>query len=369
MKKIKTLIFLILVCILENIYPATFKITFTPIIPNIKPLISPSNFSTGLKTVGATQYLTISWSPVNFYSDGSTATVQSYKIYSSDDFKTEKSKWKLVLTTTTTSVSIPINQKYFKVVSVDANMYESDFESVPAISSNEILIQYKKSQNTDLGVVIPKQLQSIFSNKIISITTAPKENSDIDVYDIELKNISDLKNNVNPNFEGYLDLEFYYKTEDGKVKGTNIDANNADKNLAIFYNNGYKWLKLGGEIDKDSQKVVIKTDHFSKYSLRVSLRSDSFEFTPNLKVFTPKGQDARFQKFVITCINPKNSFISGKIFDIQGRFIRNMESSNSQLQWDGHDEDNIFVETGVYIWQLEIVGENKIINGTVVVVR
>jgi len=65
--------------------------------------------------------------------------------------------------------------------------------------------------------------------------------------------------------------------------------------------------------------------------------------------------------------------ITGKIFDIKGRFISNLKigpdssSVSGSLIWDGKDSKGNICESGVYIYELQAGGE--IYNGTVILAK
>ncbi|MFC2061145.1 gliding motility-associated C-terminal domain-containing protein [Elusimicrobiota bacterium] len=93
------------------------------------------------------------------------------------------------------------------------------------------------------------------------------------------------------------------------------------------------------------------------------------------KICTPNG-DGWNDYFKVTFANPYDSKVKGKIYDIYGALVADMEnkglisSANVSLVWDGKCSDGSIAADGVYIYQIEISGiENKIINGTVVIAR
>jgi flagellar hook assembly protein FlgD len=67
--------------------------------------------------------------------------------------------------------------------------------------------------------------------------------------------------------------------------------------------------------------------------------------------------------------NPKESIVSGCIYDITGAFVADLDwgGDNSSLKWDGEDRNGNIVREGIYIYQIK--AEGKIINGTIVVVK
>ena len=86
------------------------------------------------------------------------------------------------------------------------------------------------------------------------------------------------------------------------------------------------------------------------------------------KIFTPNG-DGINDTVNISYENPIGIRVTGKIFDLNGRFTANMAegSMENTLKWDGKDSDGSHAPKGIYIYQLDV--EGKVVNGTVVVAR
>lgn len=169
-----------------------------------------------------------------------------------------------------------------------------------------------------------------------------------------------------------------YKVENGYVKTAfQIPEHEASKRLAIFGFNGNEWIKLGGDVDEYAHTVRIKTKRLGKFILKNSLRAVSFTIMavhPD-KIFTPNG-DGWNDYFEITYENPADGVVSGKIYDLKGRFVKGMEKGGSSgetagsVKWDGRDVSGRTAPSGVYLYQIEITGpENKVINGTCVIAK
>ncbi|MBA7479703.1 hypothetical protein ES707_15139 [subsurface metagenome] len=101
----------------------------------------------------------------------------------------------------------------------------------------------------------------------------------------------------------------------------------------------------------------------------------SFEITrirPD-KVFTPNS-DSWNDYLEIQYKNPYDALVKGKIYDIKGRLVADMEKDEKngtlRLIWDGNDLNDNPVTGGLYIYQVEVSGpENKVIKGTIILVR
>jgi len=165
-----------------------------------------------------------------------------------------------------------------------------------------------------------------------------------------------------------------YEVENGYVKATSsVPEELASEQLALFWFNGLEWIKLGGEVDEYLHLVSTRSKRIGKYMIKVSFGATSFgiESIQPDKIFTPNG-DGWNDYLEIHYANPRDAFVNGKIYDLRGALIAEMEkrSGAETLIWNGKDTDGHTVPGGVYIYQIEVVGaENKIINGTVVVAR
>jgi len=87
-----------------------------------------------------------------------------------------------------------------------------------------------------------------------------------------------------------------------------------------------------------------------------------------LKYLTPNGDGINDEiSFVIE--NPKESIISGCIYDITGAFVSDFQwqGDNSLLKWDGKGLNGTIVREGIYIYKIK--AEDKEINGTIVVLK
>ncbi len=165
-----------------------------------------------------------------------------------------------------------------------------------------------------------------------------------------------------------------YEVENGYIKqAASVPEELASEQLALFWFNGLEWIKLGGEVDEYFHLVSVMSKRIGKYMIRISFRGTSFgiESIQPDKIFTPNG-DGWNDYLEIRYANPRDAFVNGKIYDIRGALVAEMEkrAGEEKLIWDGKDTNGDTVVGGVYIYQIQAVGaENKVINGTVVVAR
>ncbi len=140
--------------------------------------------------------------------------------------------------------------------------------------------------------------------------------------------------------------------------------------MSIFWYNGVEYVKLGGYYDSDKKTISVMSQWPGVYRLQQAFQATSFEVVQlwPRKVFTPNGDGINDEmNFVYS--NPKLVPVSGKIFDLYGAHVADLQAGrdNSSLIWDGRDSDGHFVAKGVYCYQ--ITSDGKTLNGTIVVAR
>ena len=150
-----------------------------------------------------------------------------------------------------------------------------------------------------------------------------------------------------------------------------VSAANAANALAAYYVDNGNAAKVFGRVDPASQEVTVESGLLGGYQIRSLARGAAFEFDMggvSNKAITPNG-DGLNDTVVFTFDNPKDSGITGKIFDIRGRFVADMRPgpiAGATLLWDGK-AGGAAVPRGVYIYQIQ--AEGKTFNGSVVVIR
>ena len=142
--------------------------------------------------------------------------------------------------------------------------------------------------------------------------------------------------------------------------------------LTLFWNNGAKWVKVGGEVDATNQMVTYQTARLGSYQLRqAALLGDTSLLQVYPRIFTPNGDGAN--DVVIFQYGEgalASGSLTGEIYDLSSAKVATLQPGPDPLttmQWDGKDEGGKVVPAGIYIYQLKVGGTT--VNGTVVVAK
>jgi gliding motility-associated-like protein len=138
------------------------------------------------------------------------------------------------------------------------------------------------------------------------------------------------------------------------------DAAGVDESqLAVFWWDGYEWRYVGGIVDALRHTVSVQVMHFSLYALFPASGLTDDDYRPKEKIITPNHDGKNdFAAFGV----PGDVVI--KIFDVNGRLLRELENNNI---WDGRDRDGNDVESGLYLYQFKVNG--KLLSGMIAVAR
>ncbi|MDE2237470.1 MAG: fibronectin type III domain-containing protein, partial [Elusimicrobia bacterium] len=137
-------------------------------------------------------------------------------------------------------------------------------------------------------------------------------------------------------------LSLHYDVKGGKVVASGVspaDVSATPDSLSVFWYNGIKWLQLYGKVDAPDQLITVQTPYLGRYQIRAAERTGGFSFdTAGLsnRMLTPNG-DGRNDTTIFKYDNPRGSEVTGKIYDIRGRFVSDMMPGpvGDSLQWDG----------------------------------
>lgn len=111
---------------------------------------------------------------------------------------------------------------------------------------------------------------------------------------------------------------------------------------------------------------------FTSVALLAAIQPDhaNFELSRVLpdKIITPNGDGINDEVNFIFA-NPKESIVSGCVYDITGALVADLvwSGDNSSLKWDGRDKNSNVVREGIYIYQIR--AEGKAVNGIVIVLK
>jgi hypothetical protein len=162
---------------------------------------------------------------------------------------------------------------------------------------------------------------------------------------------------------------------------TNIPAGVSPSRLAIFSWDNGRWIKQDSSLQVYQGNYII-TAFVNQFATFGVFESNAFDKAKKAwwtyNPFSPNNDniaDATELQFLMT----KSASVSVKIFNLKGRVIKTLMNGTQRLanqvvsaRWDGTDDYNKPVESGVYIYQIESEGldiDKKVLNGTVVVVR
>lgn len=138
---------------------------------------------------------------------------------------------------------------------------------------------------------------------------------------------------------------------------------------SIYWHNGAKWSKIYGRPYAADGWVESDVEYLGRFQLRALTRGKDFFFNPatlSNRFITPNG-DGLNDKVVFTFDNPRDSRVTGRIFDVRGRLVTTFERTNQfTAEWDGK-ANGTPVEPGIYLYRLE--GDSIVATGTLVVMQ
>lgn len=167
---------------------------------------------------------------------------------------------------------------------------------------------------------------------------------------------------------GWAYLHIRYKQDGPLIYPSRVLP--APDQISVYWHNGSKWIQLYGKIDAANQEILVKTSMLGKYQIRSVERAGGFNMDKSglsNRLITPNG-DGKNDTAGFVFDNPRDSAVTGKIFDLKGAFVADMKNGpiGNSLEWDGKANGQA-VSGGVYIYQIE--AEDKVTNGTIVVIR
>lgn len=261
---------------------------------------------------------------------------------------------------------------YYLVRTVDTSGFESE-NSMIIISSPEKSIIVLSSDGEAYMLIFREDGDEYLDKYRFVIEQAPEEETErvLGAYSFKAylegtdEEVTDFK------LINSARVYFYYPSMIQRALSRNPSVNVVSGQLGIFWHNGIEYVKSGGKINDSLGTISLDTKRLGTYRVQQVLRATSFELVQiwPKKTFTPNG-DGVNDEINFNFENPKESVVTGKIFDILGGYVSDMSAGINgswSLKWDGKDSGGSYAEKGVYIYQIEADG--KIINGTIVVAR
>ena len=335
------------------------------------------------------KHIKLQWKAVTRNEDGSPCTdLEEYRVYRSTslagfDAEPRATVAQSILTWNETE-DITDKTYYYKLRAVDSKGVESADSMIIMLVDGKLNIVFL-SEDMQAKLLIPEELTDILYKETnsydddLNITVTKKveeENKDKVISCYEYKAF---KGYDNESLEEIKSFSFekpkatvslsYEVDSQGSVKGTSIKANQAGRNLALFWFNGIEWVKLGARTDTVEQVLAIKTKKLGMYKIKEAFAAT--EFTLNKvwpRIFTPNN-DGLNDVVNFQYDNPNEKGVVCRIFDVRGALVRQLDigQTETSFAWDGKDEKGKVALSGVYIYQLE--GEGKVINGTVILAK
>ncbi|MBU1076012.1 MAG: glycoside hydrolase family 125 protein [Spirochaetes bacterium] len=331
----------------------------------------------------------ISWVEVNMNSDNTAAQgasgISYYNIYRSETL----GEWLKIGTSSNTSYNDTVTNSsdyYYKINAVNKAWKESiDWGYVH--SSSKIIVPLYNNSTGNLNVkmvlaqntfnILLKDKNKYNKNLWIGIEDIPAEKDFVDSYEIKILQYSDDAPVEDLEFDEEISIDFYYNVNSlistSEANEAGINSRNIDQFLKVFRHNGIEWINQGGVIDKENNRIALRTKKTGKYTLKIQEHAAELELIQlePKKIFTPYGEPPHNEmRFYFE--NPENKQISCIIYSLKGRKIKElpvkMNSYNEgYYYWDGKDENKEMAASGVYIYQLK--SNEKTINGSLLLAK
>lgn len=333
---------------------------------SIKPK-PPAGIKTSLKSNG----MEIRWSAVSKNEDGTDLLDgRGYNVYRSDNlydnwvkigFVQDINEQYCIWIDTITDSKV----YYYKLNTLD-NLDNESIDSMIADSSQDLNIS-ALSSDKQVIISIPQSINTVLFKAAqgddvfirIDKNIQPAETDALAEY--ELKAVKSLNDEKIPKFifpEALAKLSFTY------------NSYTSGNNVSLFWFNGVEWLKIGAE--KEGNALTFLSNRLGKYMIKTAQIVNEFTFTKVYpQIFSPNN-DGRNDYVEFQFENPKNSVVTGNVFDLRNGLVSGLKkgNNNNSLIWDGKTSDGETASPGIYIYQLEISGsETKTVNGTVIVAK
>lgn len=330
------------------------------------------------------KWITIEWARVEKSTDGTNADdLSHYTLYRSKTIGEPEISWEIDKNAVSTTTYSAGTVYYYWLTAHDYARNTSE-PSAAVVSVTDGNITFFDSSDPKTCITIPDARNSVLYKE----NNSYEEDLYIDIVRLKNEEIGKVYKSLAFTPKGVksekvitgfmfsravMDIQISYGIdESGEVRSapskSQVKANKAKDNLALFWFNGVEWVKVGGDVDTANNVVSIKSKKGGRYQLRQSIRAAKFTVN-NIypRIFTPNGDG--WNDVVNFVYEGNDDGITGKIFDINGAFVADMSHGDTiySLKWDGKNGSEETVSSGIYIYQIEADGE--IINGTVVIAK
>ncbi|MFA6030070.1 MAG: gliding motility-associated C-terminal domain-containing protein [Elusimicrobiota bacterium] len=347
---------------------------------------SPPLSPLGLGLAVTTNSMTLEWASVKNFEDWqyfavSTAPVpdelNGYRVYRAT--QPAGASWALVasLSTATLSVTVsnPSAQDYYQVCSVNAGDMSRRYLVRSVATRNAFVVAPDEQSTLEIPAATADALFSPAgaSYQIMS-SSHPEDLGGRVVKSVAFTPVRDgitLAASAMA-MSSKVKVHLRYDLQNGVVRASGVGAAAAvsPDQMSIYWNNGSRWVQVYGTNDALAQALTVETSNLGRYQLRSVERTAGFTFNAagiSNRMITPNG-DGMNDVVIFTFDNPRDSQVSGKIFDLKGAEVTTMVPgpASGTLMWDGKAGGGS-VPGGVYIYQIE--AEGQAFNGTVVVIK
>lgn len=153
----------------------------------------------------------------------------------------------------------------------------------------------------------------------------------------------------------YLDID-----KDGAADGTQY----GELTVKAMWWDGFEWRILGTTIDELLNTATVRTRHFSYYAVFPSAPLRDEDYRCKERIITPASEDKHNDYATFGPLAPDDTI---NIFNINGRRIRQLNGDD--MYWDGKDDRGEIAPSGIYVYQIKLKAEGKIISGTIVIAK
>jgi len=343
------------------------------------PVLSTPKEPLGIKSNISGTFVILRWEPVTLNEDGSVLDdLLGYNLYRADSLTGVISAGVYVALSSNTFLFqelITENKTFYyilKAVDTSGILSKSSIIINSAVNGNSTVVSEDNSFIIGLPYAENNKLtvgNNAYNDNLqvaVSLSSVSVLSNVISEYEVKVKKASDGSTVTGYQFGEAVEITFPLT---GLVSAGVLSTQNLTSNeLAIYWFNGVEYIKTGSSIAGFT--IQIRTKNTGRYQLRRAGNAGTFMVNsvwPS-KIFTPNG-DGINDTVNISYENPIGIRVTGKIFDLNGRFTANMAegSMENTLKWDGKDSDGSHAPKGIYIYQLDV--EGKVVNGTVVVAR